>query len=194
MIGRVAWIGGLAVILVLLWIMPSALFPHPGVNDALEFAYLGPLMFLVTLLAGLLSLVGVGVWGWRLEGPISLGVFFLGIAAAFVLSIFAFGNFSDDRYAPLFLTPILSVPVGAALIVGSLVIRSRRRGRLLTGVARAAVATAVVVLWLLVRGAPEWLQAPYGFDTYALITVAAVALFVLGADPMGNKVTSLNPA
>jgi hypothetical protein len=193
-IGRLVAYLGLAVALLLLWIMPAVFFPHPGVNDSLEFAYLGPLMFLVTLIVGLLSLVGVGAWGWRLEGPIGLGVFFLGVAAAFVLSIFEFGNFSDDRYAPLFLTPILSVPVGAALIVGSLVIRSRRRGRLLVGVARAAIAAAVVVLWLLVRGAPEWLQAPYGFDTYALITVAAVALFVLGADPMGNKVTASNPA
>lgn len=190
MIGRVAWIVGLAVVLVLLWIMPAALFPHPGVNDALEFAFLGPLLYVITIIAALLSLVGVALSGWKVEGSIGLGVFFLGVAAAFVLSVFAFGNFSDDRFAPLFLTPALAVPVGAALIVASLVMRSHRRGNLPMGTVRGLVAAGVVVLWLLARGATEWLQAPYGFDAYALITVAAVAVFVIGADAMGNKVTA----
>lgn len=190
MIGRVAWIVGLAVVLVMLWIMPAVFFPHPGTNDAIEIAYFGPLIFLVTLMASLLSLVGVGLWGWQAEGSVGLGVYFLGVAAAFVLSIYAFGNFSNDRFAPLFLTPILAVPVGAALIAAGLAIRARRRGRLLMGVARGVAAAVVIAVWLLARGATDWLQAPYGFDIYLLITVAAVTVSVLGADPIGKKVTA----
>jgi hypothetical protein len=44
------------------------------------------------------------------------------------------------------------------------------------------VAAIVVVLWLEARGAKDWLQAPYGFDVYALITVAAAAVLFMGAD------------
>jgi hypothetical protein len=187
MIGRVAWIVAVAALLVVLWIMPAVFFPHPGVNDSLEFAFLGPLLYVIAIIGALLSLVGVGPLGWKAEGPVGLGVFFFGVAAAFVLSIVTFGNFSDDRFAPLFLTPALAVPVGVALMVAALLMRSRPRGSLLMGVARGVVATTFVILWLLARGAPEWLQAPYGFDVYALITVAAVAVLVLGADVTGTK-------
>jgi hypothetical protein len=162
--------------------MPAALFPHPGVNDALEFAYIGPLLYVITIIAAVLSLVGVGPLGWKAEGPVGLGVFFLGVAAAFVLSIVTFGNFSDDRFAPLFLTPALAVPLGGALIVAALLMRSRPRGRLLMGVIRGLAAAAIVALWLLARGATDWLQAPYGFDVYVLITVAAAAVLFLGVD------------
>ena len=190
MIGRLAWIVGVAALLVVLWIMPAVFFPHPGVNDSLEFAFLGPLLYVITIIAALLSLVSVGPLGWKAEGPVGLGVFFFGVAAAFVLSIVTFGNFSDDRFAPLFLTPALAVPVGVALMVAALLMRSRPRGSLLMGVARGVVATTFVILWLLARGATDWLQAPYGFDVYALITGAAVAVLVLGADAAGTKKTA----
>ena len=139
MIGRLAWIVGVAALLVVLWIMPAVFFPHPGVNDSLEFAFLGPLLYVITIIAALLSLVSVGPLGWKAEGPVGLGVFFFGVAAAFVLSIVTFGNFSDDRFAPLFLTPALAVPVGVALMVAALLMRSRPRGRLLIGMARGVV-------------------------------------------------------
>lgn len=168
--------------LVLLWFMPGALFPHPGVNDALELSALGPLLYLITLGASLVSLVGVALRGWKAEGTVGLGVFLLGVAAAFVLAIVTFGNFSDDRFAPLFLTPLLAVPVGAALVVAGLVIRSSRRGRPLLGAVRGAVAAGVFGVWLLARGATDWLQAPYGFDVYVLSTVAAAVVLYLGAD------------
>ena len=34
----------------------------------------------------------------------------------------------------------------------------------------------------LARGATDWLQAPYGFDIYGLITVAAAVVLYVGAD------------
>jgi hypothetical protein len=182
MIARAAWVAGLAAVLVLLWIMPAVLFPHPGTNDAIELSSLGPVLYLVTLIAALLSLGGVGRLGWKAEGAVGLGAFLLGVAAAFVLGIIRFGNFSNDRFAALFLTPILAVPVGTALIVTGLVMRSRRRGRPLIGAVRGIVAAIAVSLWLEARGATDWLQAPYGLDVYAVITVAATAVLFLSAD------------
>ncbi|HXM72475.1 MAG TPA: hypothetical protein VN940_04555 [Candidatus Dormibacteraeota bacterium] len=63
MIVRLASFLGLAIVLVPLWVMPGVLFPHPGVNDALELSALGPLLYLLTLGASLLSLLGVGLLG-----------------------------------------------------------------------------------------------------------------------------------
>jgi hypothetical protein len=179
---RLAWFVGLALVLVLLWVMPSVLFPHPGANDALALSALGPLLYLLTLFAAVLSLVGVALRDWQAEGAVGLGAFVLGVATAFVLAIVTFGNFSNDRFAALFLTPVLAGPVGTALIIGGLLMRSRRRGRPLLGVLRGVVAAVIVALWLQARGANDWLQAPYGFDVYVLITVAAIAVLFLSAD------------
>jgi hypothetical protein len=187
MIVRLASYLGLAVVVVLLWAMPSTLFPHPGVNDAVELSALGPLLYLITLVASLLSLVGVGLLRWKVEGPVGLGAFWLGLAAAFVLAIITFGNFSNDRFAALLITPVLAVPVGAAIVVTGLVMRSSPRGRPLIGVVRGVVAAGVVAAWLLARGATDWLQAPYAFDIYGLITVAAATVLYLGVDEWGSN-------
>jgi hypothetical protein len=170
----------LAAILVLLWLMPGVLFPHPGINEALELSAAGPLLYVITLGAGGLSLVGVGLRGWKTEGPVGLGVFLLGVAAAFGLAIVTFGNSSDDRFLPLFFTPALAVPVGVATVVAGLMMRSRSRGRPLAGGVRGMAAASVVAVWLLARGANGWLQAPYGFDVFVLIAVAAATVLYLG--------------
>jgi hypothetical protein len=187
MIVRLAWFLGLVVVLVLLWVMPGALLPHPGVKDSLELSAPGPLLYLLTLGASLLSLLGVGLLGWKAEGPVGLGAFLLGLAAAFVLAIITFGNFSNDRFAALLITPVLAVPVGGALVAASLVMRSSSRGRPLTGAVRGVVAAGVVAVWLLARGAADWLQAPYGFDIYVLIAVAAATVLFLGVEARAGK-------
>jgi len=156
--------------------------PRPGVNESIELATLGPLLYLVILCAGMASLVAVAIFRWKVEGPLGLGVFLLGLAAAFVLAIARFGNFSDDRFLPLFLTPVLAVAAGTVIVVASLAMQSQRRGRLLSGAVRGAVAAGVVAVWLLARGAVDWLRAPYGFDVYGLIAVSAVTVLLLGAD------------
>jgi hypothetical protein len=187
MMVRLASFVGLAIVLVLLWVMPGVLFPHPGVNDALELSALGPLLYLLTLGASLLSLLGVGLLGWKAEGPVGLGAFLLGLAAAFVLAIVTFGNFSNDRFAALLITPVLAVPVGGALVAASLVMRSSSRGRPLIGAVRGVVAAGLVAVWLLARGATDWLQAPYAFDVYLLIAVAGATVLVLGVDGWGGR-------
>jgi hypothetical protein len=127
-------------------------------------------------------MVGVRRLGWRVEAPVGLGVFLIGLTAAFVLAIIAFGNFSDDRFLPLFLTPVLAAPVGAAILIASLAMQSPRRGRPLVGAMRGATAAGAIALWLLARGASDWLHAPYGFDLYGLIAVAAATVLYLGAE------------
>lgn len=162
--------------------MPGALFPHPDANDALELSAFGPLLYLFTLGASLLSLVGVVRRGWKAEGTIGLGVFLLGVAAAFVEAIFIFGNFQNDRFAPLFLTPLLAAPIGMALAIVGLVMKSGRRGNPMLGALRGAAAASVVTVWILARGATNWLQAPYGFDVYVVITIAAAVVLYPGAN------------
>jgi hypothetical protein len=145
------------------------------------------LLYLITLVASLLSLVGVGLLGWKAEGPIGLGAFLLGVAAAFVLGIVTFGNFSNDRFAALLITPVLAVPVGAALVAAGFGIRTSSRGNPLMGIVRGVVAALVVGAWLLARGAAAWLQAPYAFDIYGLIAVGVATVLYLGADGFGNQ-------
>jgi hypothetical protein len=55
------------------------------------------------------------------------------------------------------------------------------------GAVRGAAHAAVVGVWLLARGANDWLQAPYGFDIYCLITLAAAVALYQGADPQRKK-------
>jgi len=123
----------------------------------------------------------------KAEGPVGLGAFLLGLAAAFVLAIITFGNFSNDRFAALLVTPVLAVPVGGALVAASLVMRSSSRGRPLMGVVRGVVAAGLVAVWLMARGAADWLQAPYAFDVYLLIAVAGATVLVLGVDGWGGR-------
>lgn len=182
MSGRLVGALILAAVLLLLWVMPGVLFPHPDHNEAIDLSVLGPLLYLITLGACLLSLVWVWRQGWKAEGPIGLGVFLLGLAAAFVLAIVTFGNNSDDRFAPLLITPVLAAPVGVVIVVAGLVMRSRRRGKPLIGAVRGAIAAGAVAVWLLARRAADWLQAPYGFDVYGLIAVAAASVLYLGVD------------
>ena len=177
MVGALA----IAIVLVLLWLMPGVLFLHPGANDAIELSSFGPLLYLLTLGASLLSLVGVWRLGWKASGPIALGVFLLGLAAAFVLAILDFGNLSNDRFLALDVTPVLGVPVGIALIVVGFAMPSRQRKNPVSGALIGLTAAVILAVWLLVRGATDWLQAPYGFDIYVVIAVAAATVLYLGA-------------
>lgn len=117
---------------------------------------------------------------WKAEMRVGLGVFLLGLVPAFVLAIVTFGNFSNDRFAPLYLTPLLALPVGIAILIAAIVMSSRSARGMLRGSVRGALPAIVVALWIQIRGATDWLQAPYGFDLYMLIAVAAASVGFLG--------------
>jgi hypothetical protein len=51
MIARLVGFLTLAAILLLLWLLPGVLFPHPGINEAIELATVRPLLYVATLVA-----------------------------------------------------------------------------------------------------------------------------------------------
>src|SRR5262249_49497406 len=125
------------------------------------------------------------------EVPVGLAVLLLGLVPAFGLAIIAFGNFQNDRFAPLFVTPVLALPAGIVILVAAIAMRSPAGKRLRAAAVKGVVAAAALALWIQLRGAVDWLQAPYGFDVYVLIALTAAAVLYLevaarGARPVGT--------
>lgn len=173
---RVASTVAIGAAIVLLWVFPIVVFPHPSTNEAIELSNLEWLV----LLAGL---AGVVVLLIRLPRAavavrIGLGIFLLGVAAALVIGLFVFGNFSDDRFLPLLFLPF---PIGGAGVVALAVglALSPRRAQLLQGAIFGVAAALFVGTWIFVRGSRDWLQAPYGFDELVLVLVVGAAIVVL---------------
>ncbi len=193
MMARLIWTFVAAAVLALLWVIPDLVFPNPGTNDALELSVLGPLIFLITVVASLLSIAGMSTLRWGPVGPVGAGAFLLGIAAAFGLAVLAFGNLSNDRFAPLFITPALALPAGLAIVVVALAKRSPNLAKPLGGALRGAAGAIVVARWLLARGPSGWLRAPYGFDTYLLVAAAAAVVLYLGVRERGDRSVGIGP-
>ena len=172
----------LAIVLAILWAMPAVFFPAPAFNEDIDLSALGPLTYLFTLVVSVvLAVIGVVRLGWSTDGSVGLGIFLLGLVPAFVVGIAVFGNFSNDRFTALFLTPALALPGGIAALVAGLSLKSRSRATPLRGAIGGAVAALVIASWLRLRGPTDWLQAPYGFDIFLLIGVAAASMLYLGA-------------
>jgi hypothetical protein len=162
--------------IVLLWVFPIVVFPHPSTNEAIELSNLEWLVLLAGLAGTVLLLI-------RLPRPasavrIGLGIFLLGVAAALVIGLFVFGNFSDDRFLPLLFLPF---PIGGAGVVALAVglALSPPRAQLLQGAIFGVGAAVFVCTWILVRGSRDWLLAPYGFDVLVLVLVVGAAIVVL---------------
>ncbi|HUE59313.1 MAG TPA: hypothetical protein VMO88_06995 [Acidimicrobiales bacterium] len=173
---RIASLAVLVAAAVVLWVFPLVLFPHPATNEAIALSNLEWLV----LLAGLAGVVVALIRLPRAAAAtrIGLGIFLLGVAAAIVIGLFAFGNFQDDRFLPLLFLPF---PIGGAGVVALAVglALSPPRGQVLRGATFGVVAAAFVCAWILVRGSRDWLLAPYGFDVLVLILVAGAAIVVL---------------
>lgn len=164
-----------------LWVMPGALFAHPGANDAIQLSALGPLVFLITLVVTVLFPLVMRRLGRGTVGSVGVGVLVLGLLPAFGTAIVMFGNFQNDRFAPLFLSPVLAVPAGIVVLVLSVGTGSSTSRQRWQAAALGVGAAVLVTLWILGRGAAVWLLAPYGFDLYLLILLAAVSLAFLGS-------------
>lgn len=163
------------VVLVALWLVPVLLFPNPKPNEAIEFAAWGVPLLLTVPLATVVSLV-LYRKRWPAALPIGLAVYLLGVAADMVLGLTAFGNFSNDQFLPLVLFPS---PAGLAGFVTLVVVMVATRPLwppLERGAVSGFIGAAVVGVWILMRGARDWLVAPYGFDIAVLIIVVAVAV------------------
>lgn len=162
-----------------LWFFPSVLFPKPGVNEAMVLADLTlPLVGVVLLADIVLVLIGNGR-GWSTAAPLALGIYLLGVVLAFVVGSNSFANMAEDRFDPLFYLPGLFLVAGiVVLIVG---LRRRIEGSARAGMIIGGVASALLVVWMVVRGPRDWLWAPYGFDILLLIAFASVVVYVAGA-------------
>jgi hypothetical protein len=161
-----------------LWVFPAIAFPNPGVNDAMVLADLTLPVVGAILLASIAVLILGNVRRWPSTAPVALGTFLIGVAVVFVISLVTFGNMSNGRFAPLLLLP---VPFGLAGIVTLAVgLTHRTAGAARAGFAIGGVATALLLAWMLARGATDWLQAPYGFDVLLLVALESAIVYVSG--------------
>lgn len=162
-----------------LWVLPPLAFPNPGPNDAIVLADLSLPLAGAIVLAAIVALIGGYRQGWSSAGPVALGTFFIGAATALVIGLVNFGNMSNDRYLGLLFLPVVFFPFGIVVLAIGLTVRST--GQTWLGLLIGGLATAVLIAWVLGRGARDWLLAPYGFDVLLLIALAAAVVYIAGA-------------
>jgi hypothetical protein len=162
-----------------LWVLPPLAFPSPGANDALALANLSLPLVGAILLASILAVVLGYRRRWASAGPVALGAFLIGVAAALLIGLVTFGNMSNDRFLVLLFLPVLFVPFGIVVLAIGLTVRSTGHAR--HGLVIGGLATALLVVWVLARGARDWLHAPYGFDILLLIALEAAVVYIAGA-------------
>ena len=171
-----------AVLLVALWLFPLVVFPKPGANDAIWLANLQLLLILLGAVGTIAAVVLSG--SRRAEVCVELAVLLIGSGAAMLLGLAVFGNLTNDRFLPLvFLPPLIAGP-GLFLLLIGLLLRGNRRD-VLTAATYGAVGAVVVAVWILVRGARDWLLAPYGFDELAVMLVIGAGLMALRGSARG---------
>ena len=133
----------------------------------------------VILLSSIVALVlGYGR-RWSSTGPVGLGAFLIGVAIAMVIGLVTFGNMSNDRFLALLFLPVLFVPFGIVVLAVGLTVRSTGHAR--RGLVIGGLATALLIAWVLARGARDWLLAPYGFDVLLLIALESAVVYIAGA-------------
>jgi hypothetical protein len=161
-----------------LWVWPTLAFPNPGVNDAMTLADLTLPLVGVILLACIVAPVLGYVRHWPSAASVALGTFLIGVAVVFVVGLVTIGNMSNDRFGPLLFLPLPFAGVGlVALLIG---LSRRTTGTTRSGLVIGGIATALLLTWMLARGAREWLLAPYGFDVVLLIALGSAVVFLLG--------------
>ena len=172
----------LFVALVAVLAFPSMLFAHPGTNDAIVVADAEwPLLLLVLGGAVVVYVVFRGEGGAVVR--VALGTFLTGAAVALVVGLLTFGNTSNDRFAPLIFFPPVIALVGLAGIVVAVAAHSRQREELIRGAFYGLALAVFFGAILLIRGARDWLLAPYGFDFFLLMLVLGAVLIMVGAGP-----------
>jgi hypothetical protein len=171
-----------AAVAVALWIFPAVVFPAPAANDAMVLANLTLPVVAIELLGGT-GLAAAGAARQRNGGgAVAMGTFFAGVAVAFGIALVAVGNMSDDRFMPLLFLPVPFVVFGIAIF--AIGFARGGAGELVFGVTAGAVAAALLLGWLLIRGSRDWLLAPYGFDVFMLIALEAGLSYWLGSRRM----------
>lgn len=160
-------------------LFPGLVFPHPSTNEAIVLSDLEwPLLLLTMAGAVAAYIVCRGELGAVVRAGI--GVLLLGAAIALVVGLLAFGNLSDDRFAPLLFFPPVIGLVGLAGMVVAVAAGVHHRQDLVRGALYGLAFALFFGAWTLTRGARAWLLAPYGFDLLVLMAVLGVGVVVLG--------------
>lgn len=162
-----------------LWVLPALAFPKPGPNDAIALADLSLPLVGATLVALTGALIGGYRRRWASAGPVALGTFCIGAAAALVIGLVTFGNMSNDRFLALLFLPVLFTPFGIVVLAVGLTVRST--GQTGHALVIGGLGTAVLIAWVLARGARDWVLAPYGFDVLLLVTLESAVVYIAGA-------------
>jgi uncharacterized RDD family membrane protein YckC len=168
-------------LVVVLWIFPSVVFAHPGVNDAIALTELELPVVGATLLTGFVALWLARERQLAASGSLAIGLYLLGVAAVFVLLLVTVGNFSNDRFASLLFLPFVFAPAGAGTLAIALAVPGLRRSDLASATITAGFAVAFLAIWGVARGARDWLLAPYGFDILLLVLLEAGVTLVIGS-------------
>lgn len=161
-----------------LWVWPTLAFPNPGVNDAMTLADLSLPLVGATLVGCIVALVIGYARHWPSAAPVALGTFLIGVALVFVIGLLTVGNMSNDRFMPLLFLPVPFTVVGIVVLAFGL--GRRTAGATPIGLMIGGIATALLLVWILARGARDWLLAPYGFDVLLLIPLESIMVFLLG--------------
>ena len=187
--GTIAAAGVFIVLVGALWLFPALVFPNPALNEANELAAWSAPLLLVAPVAAVASLF---LFRRRRPPavPIGLAVYVLCVAAAMLLGLSVFGNFSNDQFLPLVLFPYPAGIAGLVTLISSLATTRPLRPNLGRGAFYGLVGAILVGAWVLLRGARDWLVAPYGFDIALLIIVAAVAVVLMAAKAPRQQPTS----
>ena len=167
----------LAASCVALWFVPPLASTHFSERQLAWLSWLGPSVY-VAMLAATFAWTFAG-WRWSPDDGIAVGVYLLSQGAAFLTGVVFFNAPTFDRFAPLFLVPVVAVPFAIASLLAGLAQRVDHESlvmRLVVATSSAVIGAALIAAWLVVRGPSEWLQAPYGFDIYVLAGVTAVAV------------------
>ncbi len=115
------------------------------------------------------------------------GVYLLGVAGDLILGFFGFGNSSDDRYMPLVVLPFLVGFAGLVSLVGGMTTKRRLWLHVWLGIIVGLASAFIVGIWVSLRGARDWLLAPYGFDIAILVVVIGVAVITMGSMIRGRR-------
>ena len=177
----VAWVV-ILLALAWLWVFPGLMFPQPNTNDAIGLAD-AEWLLLLGIVGGAVGAIAVfhGARGTAVRT--ALGVFLLGSAAALVVGLLVFGNTSDDRFGQLIYFPPVIALVGLIGLVVGVAASGAHKSELFRGALYGLAAAVIIAVWVLIRGARDWLLAPYGFDILAAILILGGALVMLVASP-----------
>ncbi len=169
------------VAVVALWVFPSVMFPAPGANDAPILWSLPMPIAALTLAASLVAVVRDRSRQRPVTRSVALATYVAGVAAAFVVALLiGVANLQNDRFWAFLLTPAVFGITGILFVVVAVIGRRATGSELVSGVVIGGLAAVFLLMWIVARGARDWLLAPYGFDICLLIALESAVVFIVG--------------